>query len=167
MIRRPPRSTLFPYTTLFRSHELRAFPRVHNAGQSIRGVQDHVPRAARAPAVCAAVHAARGAAPRGPRPLPAGTAGAAEAAGEHAVRGRVVAGDRVASAGDRELRVGRRIVGAVQRKGAVPDDGECAGDRDGSGGRVRGGGGVKTYPAGRAPTPGSGERGWLPRALPV
>src|SRR6266705_7011610 len=24
MIRRPPRSTLFPYTTLFRSHELRA-----------------------------------------------------------------------------------------------------------------------------------------------
>src|SRR2546430_10513501 len=26
MIRRPPRSTLFPYTTLFRSHNLRAFP---------------------------------------------------------------------------------------------------------------------------------------------
>src|SRR2546422_1109804 len=27
MIRRPPRSTLFPYTTLFRSHELGVFPR--------------------------------------------------------------------------------------------------------------------------------------------
>src|SRR3712207_7711487 len=26
MIRRPPRSTLFPYTTLFRSQELRVFP---------------------------------------------------------------------------------------------------------------------------------------------
>src|SRR3712207_7296006 len=26
MIRRPPRSTLFPYTTLFRSHRLRARP---------------------------------------------------------------------------------------------------------------------------------------------
>src|SRR5690349_23847373 len=26
MIRRPPRSTLFPYTTLFRSDEARAFP---------------------------------------------------------------------------------------------------------------------------------------------
>src|SRR2546427_9600204 len=99
MIRRPPRSTLFPYTTLFRS--------------------------------------------------PAGTAGAAEAAGEHAVRGRVVAGDRVASAGDRELRVGRRIVGAVQRKGAVPDDGECAGDRDGSGGRARSGVTMDTAEEGR------------------
>src|SRR2546426_3461049 len=28
MIRRPPRSTLFPYTTLFRSHRRRAAPRV-------------------------------------------------------------------------------------------------------------------------------------------
>src|SRR5688572_31833753 len=27
MIRRPPRSTLFPYTTLFRSHQLSAEPR--------------------------------------------------------------------------------------------------------------------------------------------
>src|SRR5476649_3035682 len=27
MIRRPPRSTLFPYTTLFRSHPLRLLPR--------------------------------------------------------------------------------------------------------------------------------------------
>src|SRR5947209_14538436 len=27
MIRRPPRSTLFPYTTLFRSHSRRAIPR--------------------------------------------------------------------------------------------------------------------------------------------
>src|SRR3712207_7899813 len=30
MIRRPPRSTLFPYTTLFRSEEVRAlYPRIH------------------------------------------------------------------------------------------------------------------------------------------
>src|SRR3712207_7525558 len=28
MIRRPPRSTLFPYTTLFRSHPMRAFPTI-------------------------------------------------------------------------------------------------------------------------------------------
>src|SRR5438034_3356650 len=33
MLRRPPRSTLFPYTTLFRSHELRNHQRaVHEAG---------------------------------------------------------------------------------------------------------------------------------------
>src|SRR5258708_24719467 len=29
MIRRPPRSTLFPYTTLFRSHARRGGPRIH------------------------------------------------------------------------------------------------------------------------------------------
>src|SRR2546422_11712431 len=29
MIRRPPRSTLFPYTTLFRSHILGQLPRMH------------------------------------------------------------------------------------------------------------------------------------------
>src|SRR2546428_5578537 len=29
MIRRPPRSTLFPYTTLFRSREMHAFARRH------------------------------------------------------------------------------------------------------------------------------------------
>src|SRR5687768_17975640 len=32
MIRRPPRSTLFPYTTLFRSHEQRLLPQ-RNVGQ--------------------------------------------------------------------------------------------------------------------------------------
>src|SRR2546426_7073003 len=31
MIRRPPRSTLFPYTTLFRSRELRPSPRARRA----------------------------------------------------------------------------------------------------------------------------------------
>src|SRR3712207_8252002 len=43
MIRRPPRSTLFPYTTLFRSHRRQAQPgdrtgqqRVHRAGQERR-----------------------------------------------------------------------------------------------------------------------------------
>src|SRR3712207_7549697 len=32
MIRRPPRSTLFPYTTLFRSHLVDDLPAVHPAG---------------------------------------------------------------------------------------------------------------------------------------
>src|SRR5687767_15421523 len=32
MIRRPPRSTLFPYTTLFRSHQGGVAPRVHLGG---------------------------------------------------------------------------------------------------------------------------------------
>src|SRR2546422_3663188 len=48
MIRRPPRSTLFPYTTLFRSEPLR-------------------PRHARGPPRGVAVHAVRGHAPRPPR----------------------------------------------------------------------------------------------------
>src|SRR2546430_12075832 len=33
MIRRPPRSTLFPYTTLFRSHPVWKKPGLHRAGQ--------------------------------------------------------------------------------------------------------------------------------------
>src|SRR2546425_6787177 len=33
MIRRPPRSTLFPYTTLFRSHEAKASKQSKNAPQ--------------------------------------------------------------------------------------------------------------------------------------
>src|SRR3712207_8697012 len=37
MIRRPPRSTLFPYTTLFRSH----VPRGDLAGEEPRGVEGH------------------------------------------------------------------------------------------------------------------------------
>src|SRR5256885_9012160 len=47
MIRRPPRSTLFPYTTLFRSHEADdALPeRELHAGGEDHGV--HVPPAAR------------------------------------------------------------------------------------------------------------------------
>src|SRR5258708_10890624 len=32
MIRRPPRSTLFPYTTLFRSPAAKAFPAIENFG---------------------------------------------------------------------------------------------------------------------------------------
>src|SRR3989449_7237831 len=38
MIRRPPRSTLFPYTTLFRSVLLRALPRVREAWPRVRVV---------------------------------------------------------------------------------------------------------------------------------
>src|SRR5690242_21534048 len=36
MLRRPPRSTLFPYTTLFRSE---------NVGAAIRGIEQHIPDA--------------------------------------------------------------------------------------------------------------------------
>src|SRR2546430_3646001 len=35
MIRRPPRSTLFPYTTLFRSEDMPSYARVHR-GQFLR-----------------------------------------------------------------------------------------------------------------------------------
>src|SRR5436189_4492399 len=35
MIRRPPRSTLFPYTTLFRSLRLRLLPDPHGAGHPV------------------------------------------------------------------------------------------------------------------------------------
>src|SRR2546429_7903301 len=38
MIRRPPRSTLFPYTTLFRSRLIEEFARIQNPGQQQRGV---------------------------------------------------------------------------------------------------------------------------------
>src|SRR3712207_8241441 len=43
MIRRPPRSTLFPYTTLFRSHRLA--PRQRGGGVSVRqsGGVEHLP----------------------------------------------------------------------------------------------------------------------------
>src|SRR6202522_4683080 len=37
MIRRPPRSTLFPYTTLFRSVERRSFPRI-SSHHRLRGL---------------------------------------------------------------------------------------------------------------------------------
>src|SRR3712207_8571482 len=45
MIRRPPRSTLFPYTTLFRSHTCRALPNKetypkHDRAPFLRGFQD-------------------------------------------------------------------------------------------------------------------------------
>src|SRR2546430_8570902 len=48
MIRRPPRSTLFPYTTLFRS--LRAPERGENLRRLPAGVGGHARGAARAPA---------------------------------------------------------------------------------------------------------------------
>src|SRR2546430_13650243 len=48
MIRRPPRSTLFPYTTLFRSHDQRAHAhvsrRVLSKDRSPRAGDDRVPR---------------------------------------------------------------------------------------------------------------------------
>src|SRR3712207_7966862 len=40
MIRRPPRSTLFPYTTLFRSH-LRARGRTLDSGDCVEDLQVH------------------------------------------------------------------------------------------------------------------------------
>src|SRR2546426_6756810 len=39
MIRRPPRSTLFPYTTLFRSHQLRVSRRGQMCGRAGRAFQ--------------------------------------------------------------------------------------------------------------------------------
>src|SRR2546428_6361780 len=48
MIRRPPRSTLFPYTTLFRSPRLDRLPAAR-AARRLEGRRDvHVPRPARA-----------------------------------------------------------------------------------------------------------------------
>src|SRR2546427_4257206 len=41
MIRRPPRSTLFPYTTLFRSPDLRAHPEDAAVGEARGGVHVH------------------------------------------------------------------------------------------------------------------------------
>src|SRR3712207_7606950 len=41
MIRRPPRSTLFPYTTLFRSRRLERDERAHGSGQSGRDPGAH------------------------------------------------------------------------------------------------------------------------------
>src|SRR2546430_7713317 len=40
MIRRPPRSTLFPYTTLFRSHNLAELEMALSAGSRIIGVNN-------------------------------------------------------------------------------------------------------------------------------
>src|SRR2546421_4919843 len=47
MIRRPPRSTLFPYTTLFRSRGDQGFPWPHAAalrGRERRGAAGHISR---------------------------------------------------------------------------------------------------------------------------
>src|SRR5947209_19734489 len=50
MIRRPPISTLFPYTTLFRSPPLRAEPRAHTSIDTARRRRHHRPaRNRRAP----------------------------------------------------------------------------------------------------------------------
>src|SRR3712207_7105775 len=45
MIRRPPRSTLFPYTTLFRSRHVRQAPRIDGIELHVaaRGGRDRVP----------------------------------------------------------------------------------------------------------------------------
>src|SRR2546430_13337983 len=47
MIRRPPRSTLFPYTTLFRSREPRPRGGAHRRGPGARSL--HLPRLVRPP----------------------------------------------------------------------------------------------------------------------
>src|SRR5260370_30622465 len=41
MIRRPPRSTLFPYTTLFRSRPLRLAPAVREHGLDLSDAAEH------------------------------------------------------------------------------------------------------------------------------
>src|SRR2546430_13718636 len=51
MIRRPPRSTLFPYTTLFRSWADYAIePRMAKTAKNVRDFLDHVKVAVKAPA---------------------------------------------------------------------------------------------------------------------
>src|SRR6267143_4029405 len=45
MIRRPPRSTLFPYTTLFRSNRRLRDGGICGRGHRVRGVRDLHPRA--------------------------------------------------------------------------------------------------------------------------
>src|SRR3712207_7038444 len=51
MIRRPPRSTLFPYTTLFRSARATGFPRLGHAGGGapVRSTIQPAPRQVRHP----------------------------------------------------------------------------------------------------------------------
>src|SRR2546428_8361108 len=50
MIRRPPRSTLFPYTTLFRSRRDRGPPRRHGQERDTRDAQASDERRRRSPA---------------------------------------------------------------------------------------------------------------------
>src|SRR3712207_7049122 len=47
MIRRPPRSTLFPYTTLFRSRERQSVEQVRRVAVEVVPVRLHLERAAR------------------------------------------------------------------------------------------------------------------------
>src|SRR5258705_5963425 len=49
MIRRPPRSTLFPYTTLFRSHRRRDAPTVRSTARTPSVAGRRSPRSRRAP----------------------------------------------------------------------------------------------------------------------
>src|SRR2546425_2567087 len=51
MIRRPPRSTLFPYTTLFRSHLLRLEPRPYRDKLRAHVVEPHLMQGGRAETV--------------------------------------------------------------------------------------------------------------------
>src|SRR5256886_10110321 len=61
MIRRPPRSTLFPYTTLFRSHGV---GRLHGEGQLGGGARDDVERGTRHGSEAAGARRQRVARPR-------------------------------------------------------------------------------------------------------
>src|SRR2546429_9075004 len=101
MIRRPPRSTLFPYTTLFRS---RARPRAAEAGE-VRGIREGLPgSAATPPAVPAGARVPR----RGVRadgPARGGARGARAPPAARSERGgRARAGDRAGRAALAALR---------------------------------------------------------------
>src|SRR3712207_8933852 len=61
MIRRPPRSTLFPYTTLFRSHHQRVVPRGDLADDADGLAADHRRVALEVLARRRSLHRARGA----------------------------------------------------------------------------------------------------------
>src|SRR3712207_7620590 len=64
MIRRPPRSTLFPYTTLFRSRGRRVRRRLRLAGGDGPAVPDEVPGGLRGRLAAAADRRRRGGHPR-------------------------------------------------------------------------------------------------------
>src|SRR5690242_21569159 len=60
MIRRPPRSTLFPYTTLFRSARIDKVPETLGDGGGVHGFQqEHVDTIGRSPIIVYAVAGAQ------------------------------------------------------------------------------------------------------------
>src|SRR3712207_8821296 len=72
MIRRPPKSTLFPYTTLFRSRALAALARDLDSGRDVVGLEQRAPERLELGQVVLAVPSLRGARLRGAEADPKG-----------------------------------------------------------------------------------------------